>query len=180
MLIAAFGIRARPTSSTPYYKAINDAGTYNRLGSMIAQTGDYDTGSAPGSGAGGSRGPTAYFPPGFPYFLAAVDIIDGHQAGGKTALKPERIAQAVLGTVDGRAAGAGGARGVRAAGRWSRWRWPRSIRCSIELSGTLVAENLLIVLELAAVWTALRARRARGAPVLAGSPPPACSPGWPR
>src|ERR1700733_6591497 len=30
----------------------------------------------------------------------------------------------------------------------------------VELTGTLVAENLLIVLELAAVWTMLRARRA--------------------
>ena len=32
----------------------------------------------------------------------------------------------------------------------------------VELSGTLVAENLLLVFELAAIWTALRARRARG------------------
>ena len=29
----------------------------------------------------------------------------------------------------------------------------------VELSGTLVAENLLLVFELAAIWTALRARR---------------------
>ena len=31
----------------------------------------------------------------------------------------------------------------------------------VELSGTLVAENLLLVFELASIWTALRARRAR-------------------
>ena len=33
----------------------------------------------------------------------------------------------------------------------------------VELSGTLVAENLLLVFELASIWTALRARRARRA-----------------
>ena len=43
----------------------------------------------------------------------------------------------------------------------------------IELTGTLVAENLLVVLELAAVWTALRARRA-GRIRTAGSRPPGC------
>src|SRR6202035_1037606 len=40
-----------------------------------------------------------YFPPAFPYFLGLVDLIDGHQAGGKTALGPERVATSVLGTL---------------------------------------------------------------------------------
>ena len=65
ILALALGVRIDYVQTTPY-KAVNDAGTYNRLASMVAQHGDYDTGSAPGSGAAGSRGPTAYFPPGLP------------------------------------------------------------------------------------------------------------------
>jgi hypothetical protein len=98
ILIAALAVRIGYIENTSF-KAVNDAGTYNRLASGIAQTGDYDTGSGPGKGVGGSQGPTAYFPPGFPYFLALTDIIDGHRAGGKTALKGERIAGAVANTV---------------------------------------------------------------------------------
>ncbi|MGI8902766.1 MAG: glycosyltransferase family 39 protein [Solirubrobacteraceae bacterium] len=160
MLIAALAIRVAYVQHTPF-KAINDAGTYNRLASMVARTGDYDTGSAPGSGAGGSRGPTAYFPPGFPYFLAAVDALDGHRDGGRTAVQPERIAQALAGTL---AVGLVGLVALEAFGATVAL---VSIALAavypvlIELSGTLVAENLLIVFELAAVWTALRARRAR-------------------
>jgi hypothetical protein len=111
---------------TPF-KAVNDAGTYNRLASNVAQTGDYDTGSQPGSGAGGSRGPTAYFPPGFPYFLAVADIIDGHQSGHKPALKGERIEQAVIGTVAACSASSPWSC-WGASARWWRWRWPRRTR----------------------------------------------------
>ena len=48
----------------------------------------------------------------------------------------------------------------------------------VELAGTLVAENLLVVFMLASVWTALRARRSRRP--LRGSPRPACWPAWRR
>ena len=160
LLIAAFAIRLAYVDNT-YYKAINDAGTYNRLGSNVAQYGDYHTGSGPRSGAGGSRGPTAYFPPAFPYLLGVVDLIDGHDAGGKTAVPPERVAQAVIGTVSVgllglvalEAFGGGPALAALAIGA--------AYPVFVELSGTLVAENLLLVFELAAIWTALRARRAR-------------------
>jgi 4-amino-4-deoxy-L-arabinose transferase-like glycosyltransferase len=159
LLIAALGIRVAQVERSPY-RAINDAGTYNRLASEIATTGDYDTGTGPGSGAGGSRGPTAYFPPGYPYFLAAVDLLDGHEAGGKTAVKPERLAGAALGTaavalIDLVALEAFGPMVALVSLALAAF-YP----VLIELSGTLVAENLLVVLELAAVWTVLRARRA--------------------
>ncbi len=106
-------------------------------------------------------GPTAYFPPAFPYFLGVVDLIDGHAAGGKTAVPPERVAQAVIGTVSVgllglvalEAFGGGPALAALAIGA--------AYPVFVELSGTLVAENLLLVFELAAIWTALRARRAR-------------------
>ncbi|HEX3976288.1 MAG TPA: glycosyltransferase family 39 protein [Solirubrobacteraceae bacterium] len=160
LLIAAFVIRLVYVENT-YYKAKNDAGTYNRMASNVAQYGDYRTGSGPGSGAGGSRGPTAYFPPAFPYSLAVVDLIDGHQAGGKTAVRPERIAQAVVGTISVGLLGLvalevfGGVVAVAAIAIAAVY------PVFVELSGTLVAENLLMVFELASIWTALRARRAR-------------------
>ena len=49
--MAALAIRIAYVEHTPY-KAINDGGTYNRLGSMMARTGDYDTGSGAGLGRG--------------------------------------------------------------------------------------------------------------------------------
>ncbi len=160
LLIAALAVRIAYIEHTPY-RAVNDGGTYNRLGSMIARHGDYATGSAPGSGAGNSRGPTAYFPPGYPYFLGAVDILTGHSAGHRAAVTPERLAQAVTGTVAVGLIGLvaleafGGGAALAALGLAAGY------PVLIELSGTLVAENLLIVLMMAAAWTALRARRAR-------------------
>ncbi len=142
---------------TPF-KAVNDAGTYNRLASNVAQTGDYDTGSGPGTGAGGSRGPTAYFPPGFPYFLAVADLIDGHAGGHKAALKGERIEQAVAGTVAVGLLGLVALELLGPAVALVAMALGAGYPVLIEQTGTLVAENLLVVLELAAVWTALRAR----------------------
>jgi 4-amino-4-deoxy-L-arabinose transferase-like glycosyltransferase len=160
LLIAAFVIRLVYVDNT-YYKAINDAGTYNRMGSNVAQYGDYHTGSGPRTGAGGSIGPTAYFPPAFPYFLGVVDLIDGHEAGGKTAVPPARVSQAVIGTLSvgllGLVALEAFGGGVAVAALAIGAVYP----VFVELSGTLVAENLLLVFELAAIWTALRARRAR-------------------
>src|SRR4051794_39143978 len=46
LLIAAFVVRVVYVEST-HYKALNDAGTYNRMASMISQFGDYHTGSGP-------------------------------------------------------------------------------------------------------------------------------------
>ena len=112
---------------------------------------------------GAPAGPTAYFPPAFPYSLGVVDLIDGHQAGGKTAVRPERVAQAVVGTVSVGLLGLvalevfGGGVAVAALGLAAVY------PVFVELSGTLVAENLLVVFELAAIWAALRARRAGGA-----------------
>ncbi|MFZ1994666.1 MAG: glycosyltransferase family 39 protein [Solirubrobacteraceae bacterium] len=159
LLVAAFVIRLVYVENT-FYKAKNDAGTYNRMASDVAQYGDYHTGSGPRSGAGGSRGPTAYFPPAFPYSLAVVDLIDGHETGGKTAVAPERIAQAVIGTLSVGLLGLvaleafGGSVAVAAVAIAAVY------PVFVELSGTLVAENLLLALELASIWTALRARRA--------------------
>jgi 4-amino-4-deoxy-L-arabinose transferase-like glycosyltransferase len=160
ILLGALGLRLGYIASEPYH-AINDAGTYNRMASMIARFGDYHTGSAPRSGAGGSRGPTAYFPPAFPYYLAVADLIDGQQAGGRTAVPPERIDMAVTGTISvaliGLVALEAFGEGVAFAAMALAAIYPVFIVCS----GILAAENLVVPLELAAAWCALRARRGR-------------------
>jgi 4-amino-4-deoxy-L-arabinose transferase-like glycosyltransferase len=158
ILLVALAVRVGYVQHTPF-KAVNDAGTYNRLASNVAETGDYDTGSAPGSGAGGSRGPTAYFPPGFPYVLAVADIIDGHRSGHKPALKGERIEQAVIGTVAVGLLGLVASELLGGVAALVAMALAAAYPVLIEQTGTLIAENLLVALELAAVWTALRARR---------------------
>ena len=161
MLLVALGLRVGYVEHTPY-RAVNDASTYNRFASTIAYHGDYETGDGPNTGAGGSRGPTAYFPPAYPYLLAVVDLIDGHQAGGRPAQKGDRIANAVIGTVGVGLLGLVALEAFGALPGLTALALGAIYPVGIELSGTLVAENLLVVLELAAVWTALRARRATG------------------
>jgi hypothetical protein len=160
LLIAALAIRLGVIDGTAY-RATHDSGTYNKLASEIAQHGDYWTRRIHNGGAGGSEGPTAYFPPGYSYLLAGVDLIDGHQTGGKTAVPPEQVSQAVLGTVTvglvGLVALEAFGPGVGLFALALAALYP----VLIELSSILVAENLMVALELAAVWAMLRARRSR-------------------
>ncbi len=160
LLIAALAIRLAVIDGTTY-RATHDSGTYNKLASEIAQHGNYWTRRIHNGGAGGSEGPTAYFPPGYSYLLAGVDLIDGHQTGGKTAVAPERVSQAVLGTVT---VGLVGLVALEAFGPGAglfALALAAFYPVLIELSGILVAENLMVALELAAVWSMLRARRSR-------------------
>lgn len=158
VLALALGLRLAEVERTPY-RPVNDAASYLTLASEIAHTGDYSTRHGPGTGAGGSRGPTAYFPPAYPYFLAAVDLIDGHTGPRDGAVQPARISQAVLGTaVVGLTALValevfGELVGLIALGVAAIY------PVFIELSALLVAENLLTLLMLAAIWAALRASR---------------------
>jgi 4-amino-4-deoxy-L-arabinose transferase-like glycosyltransferase len=145
--------------ATTSFKSIDDAGTYNRLGAQIAQLGDYKPSTGFDSGAGGTHGPTAYFPPGYPYFLALVDIIDGHRTGGKTALLGARLGGAMLGTIAVGLLGLVALEAFGAATELAAMGLAAIYPVFIELAGTLVAENLLVVFMLASVWTALRARR---------------------
>ena len=159
LLTLALGLRVAYVETTSY-RAVNDAGTYNRFAATIASHGDYVTGNGPGTGAGGSRGPTAYFPPAFPYALSLADLLDGHRSGGPGALPGERLETAALGTV---AVGLIGLVGLEAFGvvaGLAALALATIYPVAIALSGALVAENLLVVFELAAVWAALRARGA--------------------
>jgi 4-amino-4-deoxy-L-arabinose transferase-like glycosyltransferase len=160
ILILALVLRIAQVQSTSTYRPVNDAGSYLTLASEIAHTGDYSLSHKPGSGAGGTKGPSAYFAPGYPYFLAAVDIIDGHEVRRDGAIHGARIAQAVLGTITVALTGLvalelfGDTAGLIALALAAVY------PVLIGLSGILVAENLLTPLVLAAVYAGLRVRRA--------------------
>ncbi|HWC85323.1 MAG TPA: glycosyltransferase family 39 protein [Solirubrobacteraceae bacterium] len=169
VLLGALAVRLALVEATPSYRPVNDARSYGILAAGVDRTGDYPAGSG---AAGGTRGPTAYFPPAYPYFLAAVALFDGHRRGGPSSVRPARVAQAVLGTVTVGLAGLvalelfGGVVALAAlvlAAAYAPW---------IVLGGTLMAESLLVAFELGALWAALRARRAGARPwgwvVLAG------------
>ncbi len=158
LLIIALGLRVGEVARTSY-RPINDAGSYLKLASEIARTGDYSTSRAPGSGAGASRGPSAYFPPGFPYFLAAVDLIDGHRTPRGAAVQPARYSQAVVGTAVVALVGLIALEAFGPAVALVALGLAAIYPAFIELSGTLVAENLFTALVLSAVYLALRARR---------------------
>ena len=162
ILLSALALRIGEVQGTSY-RPRNDAGSYLTLASYIARTGDYSLSHNPGSGAGGTRGPNAYFAPAFPYFLALVDIIDGHETRRDGAIHPARISQAVLGTITVALIGLvalelfGEETGLIALVLAAIY------PVLIELSVTLVAENLLTLLVLATVYAGLRVRRARSA-----------------
>lgn len=155
LVVVALVIRIGEVERTSY-RPLNDGASYLALASEIAHAGDY---SSHDRGAGDSRGPSAYFPPAYPYFLAAVDLLDGDRGVRGGVVQPARLANAVLGTVTVALVGLvayealGETIGLIALGLAAIY------PAFIELSGVLVAENLLTALALAAVYAALRARR---------------------
>ena len=160
LFILALAVRVAEVQRTSPYQPINDGQSYLTLAREITQTGDYRNSHAPGSGAGGTIGPTAYFPPAFPYFLAAVDLIDGDTTSGGQAVHAARLATAALGALAvvlvGLVALEAFGEGVALVAMLIAGLYPPLI----ELSGTPYSENLLIVFVLAAVWAVMRARRA--------------------
>jgi 4-amino-4-deoxy-L-arabinose transferase-like glycosyltransferase len=162
ILALALVLRVSASERRPY-RPINDAGSYLTLASYIAKTGDYSLRRSPGSGAGGTRGPSAYFAPGFPYFLGLVDLIDGHAVRRGPAIQGARTSQAVLGTITVALVGLvcselfGETAGLIALVLAAVY------PVFTEMAGVIAAENLLTALVLAAVYAALRVRRARRA-----------------
>jgi 4-amino-4-deoxy-L-arabinose transferase-like glycosyltransferase len=158
LLVLALGVRLWRVEATSYRPA-NDAVSYLALAAQIAHTGDYATSRAPGTGAGASIGPTAYFPPGFPYLLAALDVVDGHKTTGGSAVQPARVLGAVLGTATVALIGLVALEAFGELVALIALAIAAVYPVFIELSGTIYSENLLIPLSLAAVWAALRAAR---------------------
>ncbi len=160
LVILALGLRVGEVARTSPYHPMNDAQSYLNLGREITQSGDYAISHAPGAGAGGTIGPTVYFAPGYPYFLALVDLVDADTTSGARAVDAARLATAALGAV-----------GVALIGLVALEAFGGEVALVamliasiypplIELSSTPYSESLLVVLELAATWAALRARRA--------------------
>jgi 4-amino-4-deoxy-L-arabinose transferase-like glycosyltransferase len=158
LLIVALAARVAWDERVPY-RPINDAGSYLKLASQIAATGAYST-SRTQPAAGGTRGPSAYFPPGYPYFLAAVDLVDGRR-GRVAPVHPDRLVQAALGAVTVGLIGLVALEVFGATVALIAVAIGAVYPVMIELAGTLTAENVLVPLVLAAVWCALRARRSQ-------------------
>jgi 4-amino-4-deoxy-L-arabinose transferase-like glycosyltransferase len=155
IIVLALGLRVAVVEHYSY-KPLNDGLSYLQLAGEIGNSGDY---SSHDRGAGGSRGPTAYFPPAYPYFLAAVDVLDGHRSPFGGAAQPARIAQALLGTA------VVGLIGLIALELFGPVVGLIALALAavfpplIELSSVLVAETLLVFFELMAMWAVLRACR---------------------
>ncbi len=160
LVVLAFGIRVWEVERTAPYRPTNDAQSYFALAREITHTGDYIISHAAGAGAGGTIGPTTYFAPGYPYFLAAVDLIDGDTTTGAQAVTAARLGGAALGAVSVALIGLVGFEAFGEIVALVAMLIASLYPPLIELSGTPYSENLLIVLTLAAAWTALRARRA--------------------
>ena len=160
ILVVALGLRVAVVQATPDYHPINDAGSYLTLASEIAHTGDYSLSHKPGSGAGGTKGPSAYYAPAYPYLLAAVDIIDGHEVRREGAIHGARIGQAVLGTITVALIGLVALELFGATAGLIALALAAVYPVDVELAATLVAENLLTPLVLGAVYAGLRVGRA--------------------
>jgi 4-amino-4-deoxy-L-arabinose transferase-like glycosyltransferase len=157
-VLVAFGLRLAELERSTY-RPVHDATSYLRLGSEVATDGSY---GAPGSAAGGTTGPTAYFPPAYPYLVAGVDRLTGLRGTGASTVRAQRVTQALIGTGTVVLVGLiayelfGISAGLIALAVASVY------PPLIELSAVLVAENLMTMLTLAAVYTALRALRDGG------------------
>jgi Dolichyl-phosphate-mannose-protein mannosyltransferase len=154
LLLAALVIRIAEVQRTSY-RPLNDGASYLTLAAEIAHSGDY---SSHDHGAGDSRGPSAYFPPAYPYLLAAVDVLDGYHTARGPAVQPARIANALLGTVIVGLVGLVALEAIGPTVALIALALAAFYPAFIELSAVIVAENVLTALVLAAVYAGLRAR----------------------
>jgi 4-amino-4-deoxy-L-arabinose transferase-like glycosyltransferase len=167
ILVLAFVLRIEAAHRQPY-KPINDAGSYLTIASYVARTGDYSLKTTPGSGAGGTRGPSAYFAPGYPYLLGLVDWIDGHAVRRGPAIQPIRDTQAILGTITVALVGLVGFELFGVTAGLIAVALAAVYPVFTEMASVIAAENLLTPLVLASLYAVLRARRARTGPARYG------------
>jgi 4-amino-4-deoxy-L-arabinose transferase-like glycosyltransferase len=159
VLLIALTIRVAFIDTTSY-RPINDGGFYLNLASQIAHTGDYSTSHSIHYGAGETHGPSAYFAPGYPYFLAAVDTVTGHRSARGAAVQSARVSQAVLGTATVGLLALVALEAFGSTVAWIALLLGAVYPVLVEDSGVLLAENLMSPLLLVAVWAGLRARDA--------------------
>jgi 4-amino-4-deoxy-L-arabinose transferase-like glycosyltransferase len=145
-------VEVQRTSYTP----TPDGRAYLVLGGQIANGGDY---SSRDVGVAGSRGPTAFYAPAYPYLLGALDFASGSPATGASQIHMVRLTQAVLGAI---VVGLIGLIALELFGvdmALLAMALAAIYPAMIELSSVPVPDTLLSVFELGAVWTALRTRR---------------------
>lgn len=155
LLALALVVRLIAVAHYPY-TPINDAHSYLHSAFEIARHG---TPIDHNHGAGGTHGPSAYFPPAFSYLLSVVDLAVRGRTFGPVTIMLARVVQALLGTLTVGLVGllARELFGIRTA--LLALALAALYPVFIELSTIIVVENLLTVLELATLYAALRARR---------------------
>jgi 4-amino-4-deoxy-L-arabinose transferase-like glycosyltransferase len=158
LVLVAFGLRVGEVQRASY-RPIGDATSYLQLGSHLATSGGY---GVAGPAAGGTRGPTAYFPPAYPYLIAGVDLLTGQRGSGSGSVEAQRITQAVVGTITVVLIGLIAYELLGMTTALIALTIAAVYPPLIELSTVLDAENLLTMLELAAVYSTLRALRDHG------------------
>lgn len=159
--LIAFGIRLVEISGTTY-TPIGDATTALVLGSQITQHGDY---ANTGHGAGGTRGPTAYVPPGYPYLMAGIDELTGHTGTAAltgAAVHAQRLTEAVIGTVIVALLGLIAYELFGSTVALVALAMAAVYPVFVADSTVLTAENVLTMLELLATWLVLRALKDNG------------------
>jgi 4-amino-4-deoxy-L-arabinose transferase-like glycosyltransferase len=156
LLALALGLRLAQVERTGY-RPLNDARSYLRLAAQISQTGDY---SSHGLGAGGTIGPSAYFPPAYPYLLAASDLIAGRTSAPLRSVGAARIEQAFVGSAIVALIGLVAFELFGTGTALIALALAAVYPVLIELSAVIVAENMLTVALLLAVYATLRAGRA--------------------
>ncbi len=168
ILAVALALRLLFIAVTPDYTPRHDDRHYDRLACSIVVAGQYPVRPADadaescGSMPSGENAPTAFRPPGYPVFLAAVHAVGEPLPG--TRWTRGRVANALLGTL------AVGLLGLIALRIWSR-RIALVAMAVLALdvplilvSGSLMSDTLFVTVVLATVLVGLRARDA-GRPV---------------
>ncbi len=153
LLAAALLVRLAFVVATPGYELVHDARDYDRHAVSIAQGQGYPYALEPGR-------PTAFRPPAYPYFLAAVYELTGvEEAEPSERIEVARIAMALVGVA------IVGLLGLVAAQLWGRVVSLVAMALAsvyiplILVGGAVMSEPLFAVLLLGALAAALRHRR---------------------
>lgn len=151
ILAVALAVRVGVVLATRGFEPVADPADYERYARSLAGGEGFPDSTAP------AGGPTAYRPPLYPLFLSLPYL-----AGGPDGLMVARLVQAFLGTVTVALIG------VVAAQLWGRRPALAAMAIAavypplLVIGASLLTEPLLVPLELAAVATALQARRDPG------------------
>lgn len=138
------------------YSPRNDGKSYLRTANAIFKHGTYHDGD---HAAGDTRGPSAYFPPAYSYLLSIADRITGGPGLSPATVAIARVMQALLGTASVALIGLIAFELFGATTALIALAMAALYPVMIELDSVIVAENLLTLLELGAVYSVLRARR---------------------